>query len=416
MFGLQESFDREIKEMCAPARLGLKLIENRLEEMGLFLTWRQRRNLRKRLDASNGDELEFNFSDKQVANSKFASEDELQKAFADFVDRLCNDLEEFQKGFGDGLSDSFEAITESAADNINASLKKKARRASRDQSQRQHKFSKATIRTWGDALALMQGLISISDEAAEAYFNRSDDYTEDDDLCDALVRIHAKASTVAKEILLLLLNGFSDGAHARWRTLHELAVTAAFLSQYGNSAARQYIDHHAVEMFKAAREYNRHYSKFGAEEISPEEIAELECRYNELIKEYGSDFRHDYGWASICLNKNKPTFRDIEAAVEMDYSRLEYKEASANVHANPSGVFLRLGLLPEDEIILYGPSILGLAQPAIATINAFTVISTSLLTHGANIDCLVVCKVMLRFASHAKEAFVAVEESLGRQE
>ena len=48
-----------------------------------------------------------------------------------------------------------------------------------------------------------------------------------------LWRLHARSCQITMEILALLKSGFADGAHARWRTLHEIAVTALFIKQQG---------------------------------------------------------------------------------------------------------------------------------------------------------------------------------------
>jgi hypothetical protein len=43
--------------------------------------------------------------------------------------------------------------------------------------------------------------------------------------------------------------------------------------------------------------------------------------------------------------------------------RANYRIASHNVHANPKGVFFKLGMLAESQVLLAGPSNAGLADP-----------------------------------------------------
>ena len=57
---------------------------------------------------------------------------------------------------------------------------------------------------------------------------------------------------MADEIICLLENGFADGAMARWRTLHEIAIVAIVLSKHGEDIAQGYLDHQAVESKRAA--------------------------------------------------------------------------------------------------------------------------------------------------------------------
>ncbi|MES0397959.1 MAG: DUF5677 domain-containing protein [Syntrophobacteria bacterium] len=84
-----------------------------------------------------------------------------------------------------------------------------------------------------------------------------------------------------------------------------------------------------------------------------------------LIDRFGKSYKNNYGWASSILQKDNPTFRDIEESVKLDYLRPFYKLASHNVHANPKGVYFKLGLYPNSQdILLAGPSNTGLADPA----------------------------------------------------
>ena len=405
MFGLQEGFDREINAAFVLDKLGLLLIECRLEEMGLCLSWWQRRRLRKQLQNSQGNTLEFSFTKKQIKNSKFASEEQFQEAFDGFMDKVSADLEELQNGLEGVLAESIEKTTDYISEKITKDLLKKLQIHSRRQRKMQRSFSKSIYNSWRRPIMLLEVMVTISDEAAAAHFDRSDEYIQNDALSEALTRIHAKASTVVKEILLLMMNGFPDGAQARWRTLHELAVTSMFLWEHGNKAAIRYLDHHDVGVFKAAKTYNSHHQKLGLEPIPDAEFAELKQHHRALVEKYGEEFDHDYGWAKPFLNCKRPNFADIEAAVEMDYNRPNYRDASSDIHASSLGVFSRLGLFPDEEIILLGPSATGLAQPAINTINSYLLVCNSLFTYGANVDSLVTCKVLQRFASEARNAF-----------
>lgn len=84
---------------------------------------------------------------------------------------------------------------------------------------------------WGRAFDLMEMAIVVSYEAGEA-FNAKHQTTageENDLVFAALVRLHARACRIAEEVLRLLKGGYGQGAHARWRALHEVAVITAFL-------------------------------------------------------------------------------------------------------------------------------------------------------------------------------------------
>jgi Family of unknown function (DUF5677) len=82
-------------------------------------------------------------------------------------------------------------------------------------------------------------------------------------LADVLTRLHARSCQLAEEVIVLLETGFANGAMARWRTMHEIAMTAAFISEHGNACAERYTDHRIVESYKGALEYEAVHAKLG---------------------------------------------------------------------------------------------------------------------------------------------------------
>jgi hypothetical protein len=69
-----------------------------------------------------------------------------------------------------------------------------------------------------------------------------------------------------------------------------------------------------------------------------------------------------------------------------------HRVASHNVHANPIGVFLKLGLVGEMDILLAGPSDVGLADPGHATALSLLQISTALVHLNPTFDNTMVTK------------------------
>lgn len=86
---------------------------------------------------------------------------------------------------------------------------------------------------------------------------------------------------------------------------------------------------------------------------------------------------------------------------------------SQNVHANPKGVFFRLGLYPEgQDILLAGPSNTGLADPGHGTAISLGQITVALLSTRPNIDRLVICNILVRLMGEIGEEFLAVQRFL----
>jgi hypothetical protein len=279
-------------------------------------------------------------------------------------------------------------------------------------------FKDNLAKTWGEALDLLETYLVIAFEAGE-YVNKVSRPTaadKNDLVFDVLTRLHARACQISWEILTLLEAGFADGAHARWRSLHEVAVVASFIKENGQELAERYLLHENIESYKAALQYRKYSAQLGLEEIADDEIHQLSQTRDELIKRFGRDYMNDYGWASETLRKQSPTFKDIEQAVGLDYLRPYYKLASHNVHANPKGVFFKLGILDDmEDLLLAGPSNIGLVEPGHSMALSLGNITTCLLTQQPSIDTLVISDILLQFGAQVRDAFLKAHNAqIGR--
>lgn len=163
-----------------------------------------------------------------------------------------------------------------------------------------------------------------------------------------LIRFLVRACQVTDEIICLLENGFGDGAMARWRTLHEITVVATVISQYGESMAKRYLAHQAVESKRAMDKYLACYEQIGYRPLPVREQKKILRHYDKAIVQYGKPFKTDYGWAASHLNKDRPTFSDLEAAVGRAHMRAHYQMGNDNVQCGhkeyvlPTGTARRL--------------------------------------------------------------------------
>ena len=101
--------------------------------------------------------------------------------------------------------------------------------------------------------------------------------------------------------------------------------------------------------------------------LSAQTIKKIEDDRAQALETYGPEFRKLYEWAAKHLAKRDPTIADIQEAAGIEHLGPYYRMASHNVHANPRGVFFKLGLIGELEVLLAGPSNAGLADPGHAT-------------------------------------------------
>jgi hypothetical protein len=277
-------------------------------------------------------------------------------------------------------------------------------------------FERRLYRTWKRPIDLLEMFIVVCSETGESLsaewpWKESE---ERDLVFDVVRRLQARSCQVASEVLALLKTGYAPAAHARWRTLHETAVTAFFIAKYGGNAAERYLAHEYVEAQKAAQQYQRYCRRLGYSRYSLKELAAFR-RYNNIaLKQYGPAFKGDYGWAAVTLGRKRVTFTDIEKIVRLDHLRPFYRMASYPVHASVKSIRFSLALGRRQDMLLTGPSNLGLSDPGQSTaisLNHTTMAMTHLLPSS---DTVAVGRVSQLFVDEIGHAFVEAEKALKR--
>ncbi|WP_048051392.1 DUF5677 domain-containing protein [Methanosarcina soligelidi] len=134
-------------------------------------------------------------------------------------------------------------------------------------------FKKRVNNFWKKPLDLLDLLLIYSRQMGSKFNKemRTIAEKENDYVFLALTRLHAKACLVSQEIAILMKHGYASGAHARWRSLHEIAVTALFIKEHGNEVAEQYLNYRYIESYYAMRQYKVHAKKLNYEPLEEEE-------------------------------------------------------------------------------------------------------------------------------------------------
>jgi len=412
---LQEIFDQQMHESFRPEVLGTELIRKRFSNLGVELTDKQLSKIKTQFQDLEKDGLYFEIDDDQIVKAGFKSEDELREQLKTLPDNLVTDLQGFLDEYFDSLPEIIRKKADEISELILKSLKRRSKKMLKNRRKEMYRFESNLSKVWGNAFDLLESIIAMSFEAGEEYnYEIRKEPPENEDIrLEVLTRLHARACQIASEILILLKSGFADGAHARWRSLHEVAVVTLFLCSNGDELSERYLLHDNIEAYKAAVIYQEHCEKLGYEELTSDEFNEIKKTYDELIDRFGNSFRYEYGWAHPNVRYKKPTFRDIEKASGLKHLRPYYKMACHNVHANPRGIFFKLGLYPESgDILLAGPSNVGLADPGHSTALSLAQITISLLTHNPNLDRLVICQILLKMEKEVGEAFLEAANSI----
>jgi len=214
---------------------------------------------------------------------------------------------------------------------------------------------------WGEGFDLLEIFIAISKELASDWLKDSNFVRNELTMC--LMRLQARGCQVASEVLVLLRNGFADGAFARWRTLHEIAVVCLFLEKHGIEAAIRYVASDVIESYKIALKEIDCQQAMGYDGPSAHQLDIFKENVAKVKSKFGADISEQYGWASPYIGKRKVLFSDIEKDVDLDRFRRNYGVASSNVHAGVKGITFKLSLLDDSDIILAGPSNAGFVEP-----------------------------------------------------
>ena len=180
-------------------------------------------------------------------------------------------------------------------------------------------FEERLERMWRRPIDLLDLFVHLSLEAGTDFNSeyRQDAIESGDAVLEVLTRLHGRACQVAREIFVLLRAGFADGADARWRTLHEIAIVACLIGKHGQELAERYLLHYTVQQYKLAVQYQDHCQSLNREPIPQEEFDDLKKRRDELICQFGRAFKSDYGWAASVTETVNPTLVRLEKKVDL---------------------------------------------------------------------------------------------------
>lgn len=241
---------------------------------------------------------------------------------------------------------------------------------------------------WKDALKTLHVAIvfatNVGTDFRERYYDKSDP------MCEALVRLQARACRIASAVLVLLKAGFPDDAYARWRTLYEIEVVGAFIEKFGEEAAINFLKSWRAQLFKYQKARLDHVEQFGQEfgkdSITQQEVDEAEAALSQIS-------RKAYGWAVDTITKNNivlrssratdPNIHDLAEIVGCGHGKVPYLLGNSQVHANADSLWYSFGVNDSETTdgndIFYGASEFGLLGPGTDSFQSLSGITKSLL-------------------------------------
>lgn len=146
----------------------------------------------------------------------------------------------------------------------------------------------------------------------------------------ALLHIHERALKISREAKILMENGSSSGAIARWRTLFEFSVVASILVKYPNLAPK-YIDYSAIDDYKFARRLVEYQERLNLYHYDLSAFPEIETTYKSIKAKYGWTGKQDYEWAKNDEIK-APNLFSLSEAVGLEHLYAYVDEANRYNH------------------------------------------------------------------------------------
>jgi len=241
---------------------------------------------------------------------------------------------------------------------------------------------------WTDALKSLQVAIAFATSAGKDFRRRY--YDKTDPLCEALVRLQARACRISSAIYALLKAGYPDDAYARWRTLYEIDIIGAFIEKFGEEAALSYLRSSSVQLFKFQKARLEHVTQFGQDygkdSITQQEVDEAESAWNAVNS-------RQYGRAVETIKENNitlssgrykdPFIHDLAEVVGRGHGRVAFLLGNTQVHANPDALWYSFGLREDEELedgdVFYGASQFGMLGPGTDSFLSLSGITESLL-------------------------------------
>ena len=407
-----DSLDDLLHKRFPQVRLAAMLISRKLKEYGVTLSEKQIQKLEHNLDLDHLENLEIDLNDEQVSILRPLLNSETGKLPMEFDDEDLDSLESVVKKKVSKLL--WRSIKETSSD-LRNSWKTQAAEILKEQQEVRSSFESSLREIWGQGFDLLEMLCGVCLDAGSNFNKqfRPEASVTNDFVFEALTRLHARGCQIGFEILALLKSGFADGAMARWRTLHEIAVTSMLISNQGQQIAERYLDHVLVTDYDDALHYQKHYNTLGFDPILPTDYAQMKADRDAVCQKYGPGFERDNGWAACVFNGRSPTFAQIEEYVNLQHLRPFYKLANNNIHAGSKGALMRLGEpLSGEDVLVAGPSLFGLADPGKNTAVSLQQITVTLLLTKSGISHLILSDAIENLVVEVFDAFSLAEYKL----
>ena len=316
-------------------------------------------------------------------DSGFKITEILQSVFIDIRKQYKGTDEEFNDLVKDKLPKILEGVSNIVSSAITNLYKRKILS---ELKLKEEDFNARLFKEYRDGLEYLQIFVDLNKYLGKNFLKQLEKVISNEDKLKLgiLLRLHARACQVSTEILTLLKYGYPDGAHARWRTLHEIAVIFLILIESNNNTIEMFADYQYIDKLKKAKSFQTHHESLNWPPIDESKLEVLEEKRASLKEKYGNDFTKSYGWTlNLIENRGERHFKKLEEIAGLDYLRPFYSWACENIHVGMDGISNRMSLYDSSSVsylMFTGPSQYGLADPAQFTTFSLLSITSALIS------------------------------------
>ncbi len=408
---------KQLKEQTESNKLLARFLVWKLRNMGISLDKKRTKEIFVKLQDYFKDNLDLELDNLTIDFDDIEVDSQLTKLFEPqppVIKLTQDDFVEFEKTLHKNFRYASLRAMAMARKFLLEEWRNQSLESLRKDNENRSNFEQAIQMRWGNAIDSLRLFLGICLEIGYEFNNeyRLDASKNEDFVFGALTALHARGCQVGQEILVLLQNGFADGAHARWRTLHEISVTASFIRHHGKDVAERYMFHSTTQEYKAMEQYQKYAPVLGQRPFPSTEVNRLKNQRDKLITKFGSEYKEDYGWAANVLGKNHLTFAQIEKKAGFEHLRPYFKMSSSNVHAGSNAISFRLGLPTERKLLLAGSSIYGLDEPACDTAYSISLLTATLVLTRPGLGNLAQIRAMQKITQDVYKAFLDAKKNI----
>ncbi|WP_027258557.1 DUF5677 domain-containing protein [Leisingera aquimarina] len=337
-----------------------------------------------------------------------------EEVIIEFTDQ---DSEETHKKMNDFLEESLPKIIQKSIDDcVNNSLRSYRQTAEKTLHKVRNEakgFESRTFKRWKSAFDHLEMMWHIAQELGEAHSKDFDSKNLEDThiVMAAISEIFPKALIVTREIICLLKGGYPDGALARWRSLHELTVSAMYILEEGKEPALNYMLSVHFSARRAAHQLNEHAERARMEPFSDEMLRTFDSHCAEAEKQLDRKIDRDKNGEWPAINLAHRNYADMERHVGMEHWRPRYKWASRHTHADfvPNDKLLGMSET-KNHITLVGASNSGFADPLMMTAISLAQITNTYLSVTPNFDRTVHSRVILELSNEMNDIAIKTRD------